>query len=137
MAAEEPAERATTTKSSSARDQVIYQRALEIEMRKSGLLFVREFNMPIFYDKEQIEERRVDFFVEGITSVEIKAREILEKVHFAQARNYLEAYNLELGLLLNFGGISLEFKRLENTKYNTDLTSQKSILIHPNPRSDK
>ncbi len=117
--------------------EVIYQRALEIEMRKSGLLFVKEFNMPIFYDKEHIGERRVDFFVEGIISVEIKAREILEKVHFAQARNYLEAYNLEVGLLLNFGGISLEFKRLENPKYNPNLTSQKSILIHPNPRSDK
>lgn len=114
--------------------EVIYQRALEIEMRKWGLLFVREFNMPIFYADEPIGERRVDFFVEGIISVELKAREILEKVHFAQARNYLEAYNLEVGLLLNFGGSSLEFKRL---KYNPDLTYQKSILIHPNPRSDK
>ena len=117
--------------------EVIYQRALEIEMRKWGLLFVTEFNMPIFYADEQIGERRVDFFAEGIISVELKAREILEKVHFAQARNYLEAYNLEVGLLLNFGGISLEFKRLENPKYNPDITSQKSILIHPNPRSDK
>ena len=106
--------------------EVIYQRALEIEMRKSGLQFVREFNMPIFYDAEQIGERRVDFFVEGIISVELKAREILEKVHFAQARNYLEAYNLEVGLLLNFGNVSLEFKRLENPKYNPNLTSNKS-----------
>ena len=106
--------------------EVIYQRALEIEMRKSGLQFVREFNMPIFYDTEQIGERRVDFFVEGIISVELKAREILEKVHFAQARNYLEAYNLEVGLLLNFGNVSLEFKRLENPKYNPNLTSNKS-----------
>jgi len=117
--------------------EVIYQRAMEIEMRKSGLAFVREFNMPIFYDGEQIGERRVDFFVEGIISVELKAREILEKVHFAQARNYLEAYNLEVGFLLNFGNISLEFKRLENPKYNPDLQSQKSITINPNPRSDK
>jgi len=106
--------------------EVIYQRAMDIEMRKSGLSFVREFNMPIFYDAEQIGERRVDFFVEGIISVELKAKEILEKVHFAQARNYLEAYNLEVGLLLNFGGISLEFKRLENPKYNPDLISHKS-----------
>ena len=117
--------------------EVIYQRALEIEMRKWGLAFVREFNMPIFYNGEQIGERRVDFFVEGIISVELKVREILEKVHFSQARNYLEAYNLEVGLLLNFGGISLEFKRLENPKFNLNLASQKSILIHPNPRSDK
>lgn len=117
--------------------EVIYQRALEIEMRKLGLLFVREFNMPIFYDGEQIGERRVGFFVESFISVELKVREILEKVHFAQARNYLEAYNLEVGLLSNFGSISLEYKRLENPKYNPNLKSPKSILIHPNPRSDK
>ncbi len=106
--------------------KVIYQRALEIEMRKTGLNFIREFSMPIFYDGEQIGERRVDFFVEGIISVEIKAREILEKTHYAQARNYLEAYNLEVGLLINFGNISLEFKRLENPKHNLSLTSKKS-----------
>jgi GxxExxY protein len=107
--------------------EVIYQRALEIELRKCGLQFVREFNMPIFYDNEQIGERRVDFFVEGVISTELKARDELEKGHFSQARNYLEAYNLEVGLLLNFGAISLEYKRLENPKYNPNLTSKKSI----------
>jgi GxxExxY protein len=107
--------------------EVIYQRALEIELRKCGLQFVREFNMPIFYDNEQIGERRVDFFVEGVISTELKAREVLEKGHFSQARNYLEAYNLEVGLLLNFGAISLEYKRLENPKYDLNLTSKKSI----------
>jgi GxxExxY protein len=107
--------------------EVIYQRALEIELRKYGLQFVREFNMPIFYDNEQIGERRVDFFVKGVISTELKAREALEKGHFSQARNYLEAYNLEVGLLLNFGAISLEYKRLENPKYNPNLTSKKSI----------
>lgn len=107
--------------------EVIYQRALDIELRKAGLEFVREFSMPIFYDSEQIGERRVDFFVEGVISVELKAREVLEAVHFSQARNYLEAYDLEVGLLLNFGGISLEFKRLENLKFNPNLQSKKSI----------
>jgi len=106
--------------------EVIYQRALEIEFRKHGLQFVREFSMPIYYDGEQIGERRVDFFVEGLISVELKAREVLEPVHFAQAKNYLEAYNLEIGLLLNFGNISLEFKRLENSKYNPGIQSKKS-----------
>ncbi len=106
--------------------EVIYQRALEIEFFKWELGFVREFCMPIFYDGQQIGERRVDFFVEGIISVELKAREVLEPVHFAQARNYLEAYNLEVGLLLNFGTSSLEFKRLENPKYKPDLKSNKS-----------
>ena len=107
--------------------EVIYQRAVEIESRKCGLQFVREFSMPIFYDGEQIGERRVDFFVEGDISVELKAREILEKAHFSQARNYLEAYNLEVGLLLNFGAVSLEYKRLENPKFNPNLISKKSI----------
>jgi GxxExxY protein len=104
--------------------EVIYQRALEIEMPKWGLSFVREFTMPIFYEGIQIGERRVDFFVEGIISVELKAREILEPTHYSQARNYLEAYNLEVGLLINFGVISLEFKRLENSKYNPALKIQ-------------
>ena len=93
-------------------------------MPKWDLVFVREFSMPIFYDGQQIGERRVDFFVEGLISVELKAREILESTHFSQARNYLEAYNLEVGLLLNFGGISLECKRLENPKFNPDSTSK-------------
>lgn len=97
--------------------EVIYQRALEIEFVKWELGFVREFSMPIFYDGIQIGERRVDFFVESLISVELKAREILEPVHYSQARNYLEAYNVEVGLLLNFGNISLEYKRLENPKY--------------------
>ena len=105
----------------------IYQRALEIEFRKWGLQFVREFSMPIYYDGEQIGERRVDFLVEGIISVELKALIELGSVHFAQARNYLEAYNLEVGLLLNFGAVSLQFKRLENPKFNPMLISKKSI----------
>jgi GxxExxY protein len=67
------------------------------------------------------------FFVEDVISVEIKAREILEKILFSQARNYLEAYNLEVGLLLNFGAVSLEYKRLENPKLNPNLISKKSI----------
>ena len=107
--------------------EVVYQRALEIEFRKWGLQFVREFSMPIYYDGEQIAERRVDFFVEGIVSVELKALIEMESVHFSQARNYLEAYNLEVGLLLNFGAISLQYKRLENPKFNPALTSKKSI----------
>ncbi len=107
--------------------EVIYQRALEIEFRIYGLQFVREFRMPIFYGCEQIGERRVDFFVEGIISVELKAKEILEKAHFSQARNYLEVYNLAVGLLLNFGAVSLEYKRLDNPKFNPNVTSKKSI----------
>ena len=105
--------------------EVIYQRALEIEMRLAGLGFSREFEMPIFYRDEQIGTRRVDFLVEGIISVELKAIIKLEDVHFAQAINYLEAYNLEIGLLINFGETSLNFKRLTNKKYKSS-QSQKS-----------
>lgn len=97
--------------------EVIYQRALEIELETTGLKFAREFEMPINYFGRNIGTRRVDFLVDEKISVEIKAIIQLEPVHYAQARNYLEAYNLEVGLLINFGAISLEFKRLENNKF--------------------
>lgn len=97
--------------------EVVYQRALEIEMQLAGIGFKREFEMPVFYREQQIATRRVDFLVEGVISVELKAMIKLEAVHFAQAINYLEAYNLEVGLLISFGEISLNFKRLTNKKY--------------------
>jgi len=92
--------------------EVIYQRALAIEMSKHGLEFERELEMPIFYNEEQIGTRRVDFFVENKIMVELKALTQLGKVHLSQAINYLEAYQMEIGLLINFGATSLQFKRL-------------------------
>jgi len=92
--------------------EVIYQRALDIEMRKAGLVFARELEMPIFYDNQEIGTRRVDFFVENKVMVELKAITQLEKVHLAQALNYLEAYKMEIGLLINFGDTSLKFHRI-------------------------
>ena len=86
-------------------------------MQEAGLYFEREMNMPVFYKGRQIGERRVDFFVERKIMLELKAIIQLEKVHLAQAKNYLEAYNMQVGLLINFGSISLEFKRLENQKF--------------------
>lgn len=97
--------------------EVIYQRALEIEMALEGLSFQREMEMPIFYREQQIGTRRVDFFVEGEIMVELKAIILLEDVHLAQALNYLEAYNMRTGLLINFGSKSLTFKRLLNKKF--------------------
>ena len=97
--------------------EVIYQRALEIEMREARIGFEREFEMPILYKEEHIGTRRVDFLVEKNISVELKAVIQLETVHLAQAINYLEAYNLEIGLLINFGETRLRFHRLENKKY--------------------
>lgn len=97
--------------------EVIYQRALELEMKDAGIHFAREFSMPVYYKGKQIGERRVDFFVEEKIMVELKAIIELENVHLAQAKNYLEAYNMEVGLLINFGSISLQFKRIENAKF--------------------
>lgn len=98
--------------------EVIYQRAMEIEMADSGLSFSREHEMPVYYKNQQIGTRRVDFLVEGVVSVELKAIIQLEDVHLAQAINYLEAYDLEIGLLINFGAKSLQQKRLQNKKFN-------------------
>jgi len=105
--------------------EVIYQRALEMELRLIPLDYAREFEMPIFYLDEQIGTRRVDFFVEGKISVELKAVVKLDDTNLAQAMNYLEVYNLEIGLLINFGSKRMEFHRFTNKKYRADL------IIHP------
>ncbi|MBK7871987.1 MAG: GxxExxY protein [Saprospiraceae bacterium] len=97
--------------------EVIYQRALAYEMELQGLNFIREQEMEVFYKTRQVGTRRVDFLVEGCISVELKALIKTEPVHLAQAINYLEAYNLEVGLLLNFGNTRLEFHRFQNKKY--------------------
>jgi GxxExxY protein len=99
--------------------EVIYQRALAIEMSLQGLRFSREKEMELFYKGHEIGTRRVDFFVEDKVMVEIKAVIKLEDVHLAQAINYLEAYEMEVGLLINFGARSLEFKRLMDSKKKT------------------
>ena len=96
--------------------EVIYQRAMAIEMRLQNLSFEREKEMNIFYRDHQIGTRRADFFVEEKVMVELKALIRLEDDHLAQALNYLEAYNMEIGLLINFGAKSLQFKRVHNNK---------------------
>jgi GxxExxY protein len=96
--------------------EVIYQRALDIEMKFDELLFEREKTMIIFYCDYPIGDRRVDFFVEDCVLVELKAVIELQDVHYAQAMNYLEAFDKEIGLLINFGAKSLQFKRLHNNK---------------------
>jgi GxxExxY protein len=94
--------------------EVIYQRALDYEMGRAGLSFAREIEQEIFYKDltDPIGTRRADFVVEGKVLVELKALSQLEDVHWAQVLNYLKAYRLEVGLLLNFGTKSLTFKRL-------------------------
>ncbi len=97
--------------------EVIYQRCMAIEMEKQGLYFEREKEMAIFYDGIHVGTRRADFFVENKIMVELKAVIKMEDAHLAQAINYLEAYNMEVGLLINFGARSLDFKRVKNKKF--------------------
>ena len=94
--------------------EVIYQRALAWELSKAGLTHVREIEQEIFYKEltEPIGTRRADFIVEGKVLVELKAIIEFEDVHLVQVLNYLKAYRLEVGLLINFGSKSLTFKRL-------------------------
>jgi len=98
--------------------EVIYQRALEIEMQSQGLKFSREHEMDIFYKGIFLGKRRVDFFVENKIMVELKAVIQLEDAHLAQAINYLEAYRMKIGLLINFGSPSLQFKRVMKPQRN-------------------
>jgi len=94
--------------------EVIYQRALALEFREKELKFDRELEMPIFYRNydEPIGRRRVDFLVEEKILVELKAVSELNDIHLAQILNYLTAYKLEIGLLINFGENSLKVRRL-------------------------
>jgi len=108
--------------------EVIYQRAMAIEMTDEGIDFIREFEMSVYYKNHQIGTRRVDFLVNGVISVELKAIIKLEDVNLAQAINYLEAYDLEVGLLLNFGSKSLQFKRLTNKKFNQKKQGNPNIV---------
>ncbi len=112
--------------------ELIYQRALAEEMSLRNLSFQREFEMSIFYKENHIGTRRVDFLIENVISVELKAIIKLEDVHLAQAINYLEAYNLEIGMLINFGAKSLEYKRLINPKYK--IINQLNQTNHTNQR---
>lgn len=106
--------------------EVIYQRCLAIEFNKAGLNFEREQEKTIYYDGIEVGTRRVDFFVENKVLVELKAIIKLEDVHIAQEKNYLEAFKMECGLLLNFGGRRLEYKRLFKS-LNQDFTGLKDI----------
>jgi GxxExxY protein len=98
--------------------EVIYQRCLAIELRKAKLEFVREKEQTIFYEGEDVGTRRADFIVEGKVVVELKALINLESVHLAQAKNYVVAYDLPIGLLINFGAMSLQFKKVFNSRNN-------------------
>jgi len=110
--------------------EVIYQRAMAIEMERQGLQFSREHEMQVFYKGNEIGTRRVDFFVEDRIMVELKAVIMLEDVHLAQAINYLEAYQMEIGLIINFGSKSVEFRRLMASR--SGQTQQPVTRLPPN-----
>lgn len=97
--------------------EYVYQRALGIELDKRKIKNIQEFEIKIFYKGEYIALRRVDFLVDGLITVEIKAKSELDDIHLAQAINYLEASHYPIGLLINFGSKSLQFKRLYNKKF--------------------
>jgi GxxExxY protein len=99
--------------------EVIYQRCLAIELEKANLNFKREQEHVIFYEGIEVGTRRADFVVENQIIVELKAVINLEDVHLAQAKNYVVAYDKPIGLLINFGATSLQFKKVFNPKYNT------------------
>jgi GxxExxY protein len=96
--------------------EIIYHKALAIEFSKQRVQFISEQSMSIFYEGIEVGNRRVDFFIENIIMLEIKAQIDLQDIHLAQALNYLEASNNEIGLLINFGSKQLQFKRLYNNK---------------------
>ncbi len=98
--------------------EVIYQRCLAIEMERASLNFVREEEQTIYYEDIEVGTRRADFVVENQIIVELKALVNLEDVHLAQAKNYVVAYDKPIGLLINFGATSLQFKKVFNPKYN-------------------
>ena len=100
--------------------EVIYQRCLAIELERANISFVREQSHTIYYDDIEVGKRRADFVVENKVVVELKAVVELKDVHLAQAKNYTVAYDFPRGLLINFGGKSLEYKLLFNPKYNQD-----------------
>ncbi len=108
--------------------EVIYQRCLAIELERAGISFAREQEHTIYYDGIEVGTRRADFVVEESVIVELKALANLEDVHLAQAKNYVVAYDKPIGLLINFGGKSLQFKKVFNPKYNNQeiLKSSKS-----------
>lgn len=93
--------------------EVIYQRALAYELSKRNLTYAREIDQNIYYKdlEKPIGTRRADFIVDGKVLVELKAIDKLDNIHYSQILNYLKAYQLEVGLLINFGSKSLNYKR--------------------------
>ncbi len=113
--------------------ELIYQRCLAIELRAAGLEYEREKEQTIYYEGHEVGSRRADFIVEDQIIVELKALINLEDVHLAQAKNYVVAYNFQVGLLINFGAASLQFKKVFNPHFSKPATNT-SFLNPTNPK---
>lgn len=115
-------------------EKTIYQRALEVEMRHENISFESEKDLPVLYRGVSIGTRKADFLVDHGILVDIRTLDILEEEDFERAKNYLAANNLELGLLINFGGANLEFRRIYNQAKHHELmenvdTAEKVVRI--------
>ena len=100
--------------------ELIYEEALAVELALSGIQFVRQYPVPLFYRDHQIGEHRLDFLVEGKIVVELKAVSRLDEIHFAIGRSYLKAISLEDGLLFNFATTPLTIKRFCRERPSAD-----------------
>lgn len=105
----------------------VYQNCLAIELDKAGVQYTKEVELPIYYEEVKVGKRRVDFLIEEKIVVELKAQVELTNAHLAQGLNYLETHNLEIGLLINFGAKSLQFRRLINERKLQQKNPEKSI----------
>lgn len=95
--------------------EVIYQRSLALELQNKAINYQREESMPLFYKGQNVGSRRGDFIVDDKVLVELKAVSEINETHYNQVLNYLTAFELEVGLLINFGENSLKFKRFINS----------------------
>ncbi len=117
--------------------EVIYQRCLAIELKRAGINFGREIEQTIYYDGIEVGTRRADFVVDDQIIVELKALVSLEDVHLAQVKNYVVAYGFPIGLLINFGAISLQFKKVFNPKYNPANPKSSRLQNPANPKIEQ
>ncbi len=97
----------------------VYQEALEIELKNSGILFRREMPLKVYYKGHLLQQEFfADFVCYDKIIVELKAVSVLTNTHRAQVSNYLKATNFDLGLLVNFGASELQIERLFNYHKN-------------------
>ena len=98
--------------------EVVYKRALMIELKKNSIKFKEEVERDIIYEGKPIHKRRLDLIIEEVVLLELKALKEVDNSETNQTLNYLRVFNIEVGLLLNFGAPSLFFKRFVHTKNN-------------------